>query len=129
MTNAEINRAVAERVMGWKFRRDRWVWNRKTETGRYCTGYFIGIEDTDENFMRYDFGWSPATSIADAIEAVEKWAGENDRRHWHADSWGCQIDNRYEMTLYGVGGIYRHVDYTLPLAICHALLAATEPQP
>lgn len=105
MTNQEIDRAVAEKVMGWK----------EGETGLLWTPTYHTIAE-----------WSPSTSIEQAFEVITKWREEGDGQSWawiEIDAGGratCKFCGEFETSSRIISAP------TAPLAICCAALDAVE---
>ena len=133
MDNATINRLVAEKVMGWPEIADApidpvelYYSEGKPFPAFRVFGARVELVDSPDDYEGR--AWNPAENVADAIEALEKWASADGRRHWHCDNWGMSIDERYEAALHDGHSdgtqVHKGRAAVLPLAICKALLAA-----
>ena len=72
MDNREIDRQIAEKVMGWKEK-----YHGMTDSCRFAYSYWVdslGIQqyDTGKGTSLHQFLWQPTTNIAHAFEVVEK---------------------------------------------------------
>jgi len=110
MTNAEINKAIAERVMGWKTKKDYvGLLNYKlNESG--SKGIWVG-------------NWNPTNRIDHAWMVVEKikelgWWLSLDH-YPHDNKWHCEFFNSFKMR--------RAEADTAQMAICLAALEAVPP--
>jgi len=116
----ELDRLIAERVMGWEegvefFRRNGWI----IVNGRRIPNRAAGTE----------LDWSPSTDIAAAWEVVKKMLGSG---------WGCEIyspnnpcaleDIDKWVVVFAKSELfdYRAKASSAPLAICRAALLAME---
>jgi len=114
----ELDRLVAEWVMGWKeehIEDDRWHINANF----WCRGNEIGPQVQK---------WSPSTDIAAAMKVVQKLLEKGFRVSMYSP-WKGQSNSSAipEWTVYILGnqGFHTEADgRTLPLAICRAALLA-----
>lgn len=144
MTSEQINRAIAEQVMGWAVIeysiKDGWKDIPRSHKGLWPIAVFL-IDPPNERYARLERihddqailheEWSPTESIRDAIEAVDKWASAGLQRHYHLDNWGTEIPYRHQATLHQNGGVVAKSGNceTLSQAICNALLEAVKGNP
>lgn len=117
MTPAELDRWLAEHVMGWRL--DELTWFDADGGGHYDA----------EHVDAYDCGtccvWHPTSNIAQAIEAAEKARADGRIGSWallspwtmHPDTWLVEITR-------GLDGDSDASADTAPLALCRALHAA-----
>ena len=106
MNNREINRLVAEKVMGWV-------------QGKYAKElYYKKNNGQIHGAVKFVKDWSPATDIVDALQVAEKW------RLYEIH----KVDNKYICWIYDESNneeiFYEAEAPTLPLAICLAALKA-----
>lgn len=98
MTNIEINKLIAEKVMGW-------------QVVEYENIGLVEVETEDEMFYLHEF--QPSTNIKDAWEVIEKlqvdWVWEM-KMHNSANEVDVQIGRWYA------------TNKSVPLAICLAAL-------
>lgn len=114
MTNAEINLAVAERVMG------------ALPLGEFHKSACEFLYTTNAAWKRVNgeaHEWSPATSIADAIESAEKWVSAKTSRRALVNVLGTCASASLHEQHYTAAQCKAD---TPAMAICRALLAATE---
>jgi hypothetical protein len=128
----EIDRLVAEKVMGWHIETDKQGWRSwRDKDGNYqnAVAPYDGYED-QEDF--HTIKWHPSESILWAWEVVEKLGGDKHRQWYLCTNFSSEFGNQI------YAEIYEHMDEseivicsataeTAPLAICRAaLLAVTE---
>ena len=64
----DINREIAEKVMGWKY-----IPERREQVGEQGVIHYFAAHWTDNSqLVFYEFQWHPSTNIAQAFMVVEK---------------------------------------------------------
>ena len=122
MNDEEMNRIIAEKVMGFH-------WVADYGTGHYSpTGAWL---DSSGGVQYWTEVWEPTENVAQAIEAVEGWRGNIKGRFWklespfhHPDG---DIDKEFQVFIHWDDDYYHSLDAlgeTPALAICNALVKA-----
>ena len=112
MTDAEIDKAVAERVCGGT------LGEEYGDGGGHTSGMFMGAEFFEQ--------WSPSTNWQHAMMAAEAWCKANKDRRFVIHG-GTR--RRYQADCFSVATSdeYAHAENESgPRALCEALLAAVE---
>ena len=92
MDNKEMNRIVAEKVHGWH----RQPWNAWNKDAKPLYGFWADEKDTFQESLE---GYSPATNIAQAFEAIEAWRDKTGR-HWDISSPVFGGDEKFYCAIY-----------------------------
>ena len=112
MTDEQIGRRIAEKVMGWRY-------------VDYKNGGTVYNRQETDAFICHISDFTPLTDLNQAFEALEKWHG-NSRDHETVITLNYKI---YTVEAYsGSKHDIRHImeDESLARAICLALVKATE---
>lgn len=119
MTDQEISRIIAEKVMGWTLEHGWW----KDDNG--YTAYEAHSDGTLEE-CDGDW-WHPSTDIGQAFQVVEKTMG-NPRMQFDCLAPFLCNDHKYrwKCTYYDGKTMYEAVEDTPAMAICKAALKAME---
>jgi hypothetical protein len=106
LTDDEINRHIAENVMGWETFVDRDGWSED------------GILEREIPL------WNPATSIADAFEAMEKWCDDGIGHDMRLYIIRCGANKRRICELYNptiaASGVHVEISRAISLALVEA---------